>query len=230
MDNTYDVMAQIATLSKQLSDMRTQVGEINRLVGLLFNSISSLAATTTTVSSQVTEVSAVTSNMSAIVTTLPMADYTTALSVISQDLGIINTNLLNIENAIVALPHDAVFDAMTQSLVDIKAILGTPPLGQNIWSRLSTITTVTTAAATAQTRVYGVLTGDLVCPININVYECLSNNVVASSTVNLADGSFEFYVNPAARYVVEFAGSAVKTVDVTIDVPSEVKSFNMTAN
>jgi len=221
-----DVLAQIATLSRQLSDMRTQVNETNRMVGLLFNSISSLSETTATVSNQVEDVSTLTTDMNAIVVTLPTTDYTTALAAIAQTLAIMNTNLMNIEAAVLALPHDAVFDAMTQSLADIKIILGTPPLGQDIWSRLSTITTVTTSDETSKVRVYGRLTGELVCPITVKVYDCMSNNVVTTSTVNLLDGTFQFYVIPG-RYVVEFTGSAVKPVDVTVDVP-DITEYNMT--
>ncbi len=221
-----DISAQVATLTRQLSDMRTQVNETNRLVSLLFNSISSLSETTAIVSNQVEEVATTTTDMNAIVVTLPTTSYTATLAAISQTLGTINTNLMNIEAAVLALPHDAVFDAMTQSLEDIKIILGAPPLGQNIWSRLSTITTVTTADETAKVRVYGRLTGELVCPITVTVFDCMTSNTVTSTSVNLTDGTFQFYVIPG-RYVVEFTGSAVKTVNVTIDVP-EVTEFNMT--
>ena len=221
------IRTQVEILIRQISDVRTKFDTFDRDIELLFNTIQSTAADTATVTEKVNDLSDVIDIIRSGVSAIPLELYDSQLSDLATTLSLIDTRLQNIETGILTIPHDSVFEDMTTKLDTIIGTLGTPPLGQNLWSRLITITTVTTGDVTEKVRVYGTLAGEVTCPIAITVYDCLSNAVVAEAIMDPTTYIFEFYVVPG-RYVVEIAGESIKTVSVTVDVPSGVDSYNMT--
>jgi len=220
--NTVDPSAIAIALSRMQTTMSNLLDEctaLGREVELVYNQEMSNAANLVAIDGKVTNVETIVTGTQASVDSIPTTDYTTSIENIAATQQQIITQLNNIENAILAIPDSDVFKSMSDQLESIHAAVGYPPPGQDIWSRITTITNTTVGSETPKVRVYGSINGDLTCPVNVNVYDCLSNDIAANTQVDTATNTFQFYVIPG-RFVVEFSGSTINTTSITVDVPN----------
>jgi chaperonin cofactor prefoldin len=231
MAGTSDITAFTTTLAQMqtvLSNVLEQCQALSRQIEIISNQGASTAGNVATLASTLSDIEdAVAENASAI-DGIPTTDQTTSLSTIVSTQQQISTQLSNIENAILSISSSSGFQEIATQLTAILEAIGIPPEGQDIWSRLSTITTVTTSSTTSKIRVYGAIASAAACDVIIDVYDCISDSKVVSTTVEAGDTSFDFYV-VAGKYTVEFKGSGISTKSVTIEVPSGVTSFDMTS-
>ena len=217
----------IARMQNSMTSVLDQMNSMDRELELIYNQEMSNASNMADVSTRVSHVEATVNATSETVDGLPATEYSPTLASIIATQNQIITQLANIENAILSIPQAQVFQDMTAKLDSIQATVGYPPPGQDIWSRMVTITTVTTGDVTTKVRVYGSINGVLDCPVFANVYDCLSNARVTHTEVDRTTNTFQFYVVPG-RYVVELVGDTIETKSITIDVPVNQTEFNCT--
>lgn len=217
----------MARIQNTLASLLDQCHALSREVELIYNQEMSNASNIAVVSDRLITVENVVNGTATTVDGIPVTEYTPTLEGIVETQQQIITQLSNIENAILAIPNSSVFQTMLEQLDAIHAAIGYPPPGQDLWSRMTTITTVTTGQETLKVRVYGSIVGSLDCPVFVNVYDCLSNSRITHTEVDRTTNTFQFYVVPG-RYVVELVGDTIATKSITVDVPTNVTEYNMT--
>ena len=225
--DTQALTVAMARLQTTIASLLDSCATVQRDLEMVYNQEMSNASNIAVVSDRLIDVEAIVNDTSTTVDGIPTEVYTPSMAGIIATQNQIITQLANIENAILAIPNADIFQTMVTQLDSIAASIGYPPPGNDVWSRLSTITTVTTGEETVKVRVYGSITGSYDCPIFCNVYDCLSNSRIVNTTVDKTTGAFQVYVVPG-RFVFEFSGTDISTKSLTLDVPTGVTEYNAT--